>query len=82
VLHLGRKNLLAPHLDALVRLLQDDQPSPRWCRLDQLPTPQAWTWGPFWPLAICGRSWRWDRSWMGSTPAGVTASRCQSGPLC
>jgi len=49
VLHLGRKGLLAPHLDALVRLLQADDPSPRWARVDQVATPQAWTWGP--PLA-------------------------------
>jgi hypothetical protein len=32
VLHVGRKDLLAPHLDALVRLLQADQPAPAWSR--------------------------------------------------
>ncbi|MGH8402107.1 MAG: IS1634 family transposase [Gammaproteobacteria bacterium] len=46
VLHLGRKDLLAPHLDSLVRLLQADDPSPRWVRAQQVATPQAWTWGP------------------------------------
>ncbi len=50
VLHLGRRDLLAPHLDALVRLLQSDQPSPRWVSTDQVSTPQAWNWGPM--LAI------------------------------
>jgi hypothetical protein len=63
VAHLGRKDLLARHLDALVRLLQNDQPSPRWARLDQLSTPQAWTWeGRCGRLAICGTSWDWVRS--------------------
>ena len=33
VAHLGRKDLLAPHLDALIRLLQSDQEhSPLGCR--------------------------------------------------
>jgi len=46
VLHIGRKDLLAPHLDALVRLLQADQPNPTWISTQQVSTPQAWTWGP------------------------------------
>lgn len=46
VLHVGRKDLLAPHLDALVRLLQADQQNPAWVSAEQLSTPQAWTWGP------------------------------------
>jgi transposase len=46
VLHVGRKDLLAPHLDALVRLLQADQPAPAWVSTEQVSTPQAWTWGP------------------------------------
>ena len=47
VAQLGRKDLLTPHLDSLVRLLQADQPSPRWvCAEDAVSTPQAWTWGP------------------------------------
>ena len=46
VLHLGRKDLLAPHLDSLVRVLQADDPAPRWVAAGQLSTPQAWTWGP------------------------------------
>jgi len=46
VLHVGRKDLLAPHLDALVRLLQADQPDPTWVSTEQVSTPQAWTWGP------------------------------------
>ena len=43
---LGRKDLLAPHLDSLVRLLQTDHASPRWTSTEDLRTPQAWTWGP------------------------------------
>jgi transposase len=46
VLHVGRKDLLAPHLDALVRLLQADQPNPTWVSAEAVSTPQAWTWGP------------------------------------
>jgi len=46
VLHVGRKDLLAPHLDALVRLLQTDQQNPTWVSTEEVSTPQAWTWGP------------------------------------
>jgi transposase len=46
VLHVGGKDLLAPHLDALVRLLQADQASPAWVSTATVATPQAWTWGP------------------------------------
>jgi Transposase DDE domain len=46
VLHVGRKDLLAPHLDALVRLLQSDQQNPTWVSAEQVSTPQAWSWGP------------------------------------
>ena len=46
VAHLGRKDLLAPHLDALVRLLQADQQDPRWIAGEDVTTPQAWSWGP------------------------------------
>jgi transposase len=46
VLHIGRKDLLAPHLDALVRLLQADQPEPAWISREQVSAPQSWTWGP------------------------------------
>lgn len=46
VLHIGRKDLLAPHLDALVRLLQADQPDPNWISREQVSAPQSWTWGP------------------------------------
>jgi transposase len=46
VLHIGRKDLLAPHLDALVRLLQADQSDPAWVSRAQVSAPQSWTWGP------------------------------------
>lgn len=46
VAHLGRKDLLAPHLDALVRLLQADQETPNWISPEEVSTPQAWSWGP------------------------------------
>jgi hypothetical protein len=41
VLHIGRKDLLAPHLDALVRLLQADQPHPAWVSSDQVSAPKV-----------------------------------------
>jgi len=46
VAHLGRKDLLAPHLDTLVRLLQAEVAAPRWVSADQISTPRASTWGP------------------------------------
>jgi transposase len=46
VAHLGRKDLLAPHLDALIRLLQDESGAPRWVAVDDISTPRAATWGP------------------------------------
>jgi transposase len=46
VAHIGRKDLLTPHLDALVRLLQADEPNPAWVCSEEVSTPQAWTWGP------------------------------------
>ena len=46
VVHLGRKDLLAPHLDTLVRLLQTDSSSAHWVRSEDITTPQAATWGP------------------------------------
>lgn len=46
VAHLGRKDLLAPHLDALIRLLQDESAAPRWIPAAEISTPRASTWGP------------------------------------
>lgn len=46
VAHLGRKDLLAPHLDSLVRLLQADEAAPRWVNAEQVRAPGAWSWGP------------------------------------
>jgi transposase len=46
VLHIGRKDLLAPHLDPLVRILQADQQNPTWVPAKEVSTPQAWNWGP------------------------------------
>jgi hypothetical protein len=46
VAHLGRKDLLAPHLDALIRLLAEPKGNPRWVAADEITTPRASTWGP------------------------------------
>ena len=46
VAHLGRKDQLAPHLDALIRLLQDETQAPRWVPIQDVSAPHASTWGP------------------------------------
>jgi transposase len=46
VAHLGRKDQLAPHLDALVRLLQEQTQNPRWVPVEDVTAPRASTWGP------------------------------------
>lgn len=46
VLHVGRQDLLAPHLDSLVRLLQTDDSPKRWVASDSVSAPESWTWGP------------------------------------
>src|SRR6266446_1203541 len=46
VAHLGRKDQLAPHLDALIRLLQDETQAPRWVPIQDVSAPRASTWGP------------------------------------
>lgn len=44
VLSLGRKDLLAPHLDSLIRLLRGDSPTP--VAATALAALGAWDWGP------------------------------------
>jgi len=46
VAHLGRKDQLAPHLDALIRLLQDEAQNRRWVPVEDVSAPRASTWGP------------------------------------
>ena len=46
VAHLGRQDLLAPHLDALIRLLQDQTVPARWVPVEEISTPRASSWGP------------------------------------
>src|ERR1700737_4308877 len=46
VAHLGRKDQLAPHLDALIRRLQDESQAPRWVPIQDVSAPRASTWGP------------------------------------
>ena len=47
IAHLGRKDVLAPHLDSLIRILggQEPQPANTSC-LDEVEAVQASTWGP------------------------------------
>ena len=42
IAHLGRKDLLAPHLDKLVQLLQDESSPPRWIPLSEVSTRRAY----------------------------------------
>lgn len=46
IAHLGRKDLLAPHLDTLIRLLQEDSPASHWVPVEAISTPRASSWGP------------------------------------
>ena len=47
VLNLGRKDLLKPHLDAIVRILtEDESEDEHYVRVRDLETVDAWTWGP------------------------------------
>src|ERR1700676_4858874 len=45
VAHLGRKDILAPHLDALIRLLAEPEGQPRWVAVEDISAPRAATWG-------------------------------------
>ena len=46
VLNLGRKDLLAPHVDRLVELLTGEPPEPGYVRADDVEPAAAWDWGP------------------------------------
>ena len=76
VLHVGRKDLLAPHLDALVRLLQSDQQNPTWVSSEEVSTLQAWTWGPI-RVARC----LFDSLSLGPILDGTTKSLRHGQPL-
>ena len=53
VCHLGRKELLAPHAEALLRLLKgESQPKAK----IQAEAVGAWDWGPCWWLVTSGRT--------------------------
>ncbi len=46
VLNIGRKDLLAPHVERLVELLTGEAPDPGLVRADELQPVAAWDWGP------------------------------------
>jgi len=46
VLNLGRKDLLAPHVDRLVELLTSEPPEPGFVRTEDVEPVAAWDWGP------------------------------------
>lgn len=76
VAHLGRQDLLAPHLDSLVRLLQADQAAPRWVADEQLAAPQAWTWGP-----LCAARHLFEELALGPILDEVSPTRRHGQPL-
>lgn len=76
VVHIGRKDLLAPHLDALVRILQADQPAPAWVSAPEVRAPQAGTWGP---LLVARHLW--DSLSLGPILDGTRKSLRHSPPL-
>lgn len=55
VCNLGRKDLLAAHLDALNRLLRGEPHSTETVRAAQLQATGAWDWGP---MLVAGSLWR------------------------
>lgn len=55
VANLGRRDLLAPHLDDLVRLLQDGRGESRWVRASEVGPQESSIWGPF---LVASRLWR------------------------
>ena len=46
ILNLGRKDLLAPHVDRLVELLTGETPEPGTVRVEDIEPAAAWDWGP------------------------------------
>jgi transposase len=55
VCSLGRKDLLAVHLDALTRLLRGEPAAPTAARADQVQATGAWDWGP---MLVARTLWR------------------------
>jgi len=53
ICHLGRKDLLAPHLDSLIRILGGEPSTP--ARSPQPEAVQAWDWGP---ILVAQQLWR------------------------
>src|SRR5713226_4721379 len=78
VAHLGRKDQLAPHLDALIRLLQDETQAPRWVPIQDVSAPRASTWGPILVARHLFHHLSWARFWMASVPCGATDNCCQN----
>lgn len=76
VAHLGRKDQLAPHLDALIRLLQDETQAPRWVPIQDVSAHRLGA--PSWGRATCSTIYRWARFWMGSVRCGATDNCCQN----
>src|SRR5918995_6175896 len=55
VCNLGRKDLLAAHLDALVRLLRGERAAPSTLRAGEVRAAGAWDWGP---MLVARTLWR------------------------
>jgi transposase len=55
VLNLGRKDVLAPHVDRLVEILTEDDPDKRFVRVDGVEPLAAWDWGPLLALRTLWR---------------------------
>src|SRR5262252_992844 len=65
VLNLGRKDLLAQHLDLgkLQRLLHGDTSGDDRARSEDVAAVGAWDWGPTWRPVICGMNSALMTSW-------------------
>lgn len=55
VLNLGRKDVLAPHLESLVRILQEEGEGERWVRVGEVSPGEGACWGP---VLVAGMLWR------------------------
>ena len=76
VLHVGRQDLLTPHLDSLVRILQSEEAEKRWVKSDEISTPEAWTWGP-----VLAARHLFDELSLGSIVDGKSRGRQHGQPL-
>src|SRR3989337_1092037 len=81
VCNLGRKDLLAAHLDSLIRLLRGEPVRRAALRLGEVQATGAWDWGPMLVGRTRGRGGGAGRGWARTATAGMASpgtGRCWS----